>query len=228
MQHGHELDGWPGWRWRPLRPHAPDAPGQLRHPAGDHQGHRQADADLRPPLPRILIFFMVRWWSSTPSSAWPTRSCSGTSSTRDRQHDTQLIIGLAAGGGGPGPGRRRALHRRSGGCRPRSARASSSTCGPRSSSTSRRCPRLLHPDPDRGPRHPVEQRRARGPAGLHRHLSSVVSNLSRWAHAGHHVLPVLADHPGRPGPPAHLPGPGPRVGRRWPSSPGRATGSTPR
>ena len=69
--------------------------------------------------------------------------------------------------------------------------------------------RLLHPDPDRRPDQPAEQRRARGPAGLHRHpLLHRLQSGDGGAGADHHVHPVVADHPGQPHHPPHLRGPG--------------------
>ena len=55
------------------------------------------------------------------------------------------------GGGGAGHRRHRPVPRASAGSRPRSVKGSSSTCGPRSSSTSRRCPSPSSPGPRPAP-----------------------------------------------------------------------------
>ena len=58
--------------------------------------------------------------------------------------------------------------------------------------------RLLHPHPDRRAGQPAQQRRHRGPTGLHR---PVVQRRRQLRHRRHrhrsHVLPQLADHLGR-------------------------------
>ena len=69
---------------------------------------------------------------------------------------------------------------------------------------------LLHPHPDRRPGQPAEQRRHRRPAGLHRPaLQRGRQPRDRRHRPRRHVLPELADHPGRPHPRPDLPHPGP-------------------
>ena len=90
--------------------------------------------------------------------------------------------------------------------------------------------RLLHPDPDRRPGLPAQQRRARRPGGVHQHLLlGGRQPAHRRRHPGGHVLPLVADHPAGAGHPAGVPVPGP-VDRAAPgqASPATATTSTPR
>jgi hypothetical protein len=88
--------------------------------------------------------------------------------------------------------------------------------------------RLLHPDPDRRPRCPGSTTTSSGPSRPSpTPLLGGEQPHRRDHHPGRHVLPVVADHPGGPDHPAGLPVPGPRVGRAWPTSPGRATPQRP-
>ena len=78
--------------------------------------------------------------------------------------------------------------------------------------------RLLHPHPDRRAGDTAQQRRPRGPAGVHRHL--LVGGQQRHRRGHHpdvHVLPVMADHARRPVPGAAVHHPGPLGGQ----APGR-------
>ena len=169
--------------------------------------------------------------SSTPSSAPPTRSSTGPSSTPGSASTSpDLIVGAR-------PRRRRAGHPRR-----RLVAVAALGVGPH-----RRGPhlrhadqglrahpedahRLLHPHPDRRARVAAEQRRARRPAGVHRHvLVGREQRDRRGHHPGRDVLSVVADHPGRAGAAAGLlwSRPASSAGA-WPTSPASPTRSTPR
>ncbi len=195
-----------GWGW-----HALHAPGPGRPPAPGQEGHGAAHAHLRRPLPEDPGHLPA---GRDPRRGHQCREPAHPAGAHRQRHPEE----------GHRPGHRAGLPRRP--CW-RSSTPGSSLTERRISALHRRGPDLrhalqgvpphpehaaglLHPHPDRRAGQPAEQRRDRRPAGLHRPpVQRGRQPRDRGHRARRHVLPELADHPGRPGPPPGLPRPGP-------------------